>query len=371
MKKYMMFLSNKQKLELKYGSKILNSIEKKIKQYQTTISMNNIDCEFIYHDTQIKNINKETSVQCQFEELKKYIKDWNRKRRLDYLFILGGDDIVPFYKIPDSAIGGKQDGEYICSDDPYVSFSSVTYRPTIPVGRLPDPQIETENDKRFLINQLDKIIRFQKYPPMMTAIPVGYSCREWEEQSQIIYNCLPNSNINPLIICSNQIPERDHITQANIYYFNLHGNKTSNFYFCDAEGPFFSIDLIPNICSAFILSECCYGACVLENNLQHNIALNFLSKNAFIFVGATAKSYGGWGKAEPLLCADLLAKLIIEYLKDNHISSENVNQVSIGETLIMAKRDYTFHADEFLDKKTLLEFILLGDPSVVPIWKCS
>jgi len=39
MKKYMMFLSNKQKLELKYGSKILNSIEKKIKQYQTTITL--------------------------------------------------------------------------------------------------------------------------------------------------------------------------------------------------------------------------------------------------------------------------------------------------------------------------------------------
>lgn len=113
----------------------------------------------------------------------------------------------------------------------------------------------------------------------------------------------------------------------------------------------------PVIAGSMIISEACYGAELSGRTPANSIALRALANGAVAFVGATVNAYGS--ASTPLLGADLLFERLTSHL---------ANGVPIGMALHYARLEFAqimYERQGFLDDvdmKTLIEFILLGNP---------
>jgi hypothetical protein len=112
---------------------------------------------------------------------------------------------------------------------------------------------------------------------------------------------------------------------------------------------------------AVMISEACYGATLAGRDTDTSLALAFLACGAAGFVGATAISYGP--PSPPAGEADLIALHFLRALKRPG--------TSLGAAFMAARmgmmRD-TLASQSTLDEddqKTLLEFVLYGDPTLV------
>jgi hypothetical protein len=111
------------------------------------------------------------------------------------------------------------------------------------------------------------------------------------------------------------------------------------------------------VAGAIIISEACYGAELAGRTIHNSVPLKALSEGALAFVGSTVNAYGS--AAAPLLGADLLFERMTRYLADG---------MPIGMALHFARLEFAqvmYDRQGFLDDvdmKTLIEFILLGDP---------
>ncbi|HOV07465.1 MAG TPA: DUF2815 family protein [Anaerolineaceae bacterium] len=105
--------------------------------------------------------------------------------------------------------------------------------------------------------------------------------------------------------------------------------------------------------------EACYGGHILDKSENESIALTMLSKGVLAFIGSTTISYGS--VTTPLIGADLLGYLILKNLRDG---------LSIGSAFTKAKVEFVREMNRrqgYLDgedQKTLISFVLYGDPLV-------
>ncbi|MBC7224994.1 MAG: hypothetical protein H5T59_12105, partial [Anaerolineae bacterium] len=103
----------------------------------------------------------------------------------------------------------------------------------------------------------------------------------------------------------------------------------------------------------------CYGALCWGEQAENRLAMRFLLAGVRAVVGSTATSYGSI--APPVACADLLAWYFLDAVAAGH---------PVGDALVHAKRHLAWEMMErqgYLDaedQKTLLSFVLYGDPSL-------
>jgi hypothetical protein len=145
-------------------------------------------------------------------------------------------------------------------------------------------------------------------------------------------------------------------------YFNVHGSNASpNWY--GQDGDEYPIAMQPdNIrdASGIIASEACYGAFIINKTHENAICLRFLNERQVIgFCGSTTIAYGP--PSPPSSEADLLVKYFFARANEG---------LALGECLKNAKIDFArevLKKNGFLDdddQKTLLQFVLYGDPLV-------
>jgi hypothetical protein len=162
-------------------------------------------------------------------------------------------------------------------------------------------------------------------------------------------------------------------SDGRMLYFNLHGlTGGPNWYGQAANGrpddplpvaisPAHITDLEP---AAICVTEACYGAEIIGRSASDSMALRFLSRGTLAFVGCTVTAYGA--VALPLGGADVLVQQIFQNLRRGQ---------PIGRAVLLA-RDWmarqTVDRQGYLDPddaKTLLSFVLLGDPWASPYAK--
>jgi hypothetical protein len=153
-----------------------------------------------------------------------------------------------------------------------------------------------------------------------------------------------------------------------ILYINLHGASGMAGFYGQPENSWgaataLPVALMPDqltrsvIAGSMIISEACYGAELSGRTPANSIALRALANGAVAFVGATVNAYGS--ASTPLLGADLLFERLTSHL---------ANGVPIGMALHFARLEFAqimYERQGFLDDvdmKTLIEFILLGNP---------
>jgi hypothetical protein len=161
------------------------------------------------------------------------------------------------------------------------------------------------------------------------------------------------------------------LAQAQVGYFNVHGIEDGSDWYGQkdpiesASGPDYPIAVRPadiqKLTSAprIVYCEACYGGHVLGKQEPESIALTMLSKGVLAMIGSTTISYGS--VTTPLIGADLLGYLIFKNLREG---------LSVGASMAKSKVEFVREMNRrqgYLDgedQKTLISFVLYGDPFV-------
>jgi hypothetical protein len=271
----------------------------------------------------------------------------------DYVFIVGGSGVVPFWRIENPA--GDSDGPF-SSDAPYgaVEQPSDTEAYMVPdrgVGRLPLGHVSC----------LELLVS----PPVAPrGQPYGVSAAVWKDQAARVFGLLGGGQLDTAPPLTIDTFESERLASGAVLYFNVHGSKDGRSWY-GQDGLSYPRVLSPESVAradpmgSLVFSEACYGGLVEGRRPENSIALQFVTKGVGAFVGATATAYGS--PDERLTEADLLAYLFLKRVLTGETYGDAFREAKTDFAAEMLRRQGYLDGD---DKKTLVEFDLYGDPTL-------
>ncbi len=303
------------------------------------------------------------------------------------VLIVGDDEVIPFHRLPNPV---EDSDPHILTDAPYAVVAPEVGDKALvgrrAVGRFPQSDLEE------LTFAIQNAIRAHKNRPPRTLLArwrallrrlmgrtpapapnLGYTASVWRNAAEEVYSVIGASDslhASPPITASHWRP--DGLGPASYGYFNLHGLENAPCWYgqrdpMESVYPDFPVALRPEDvvnsgrAPRVVFSAACYGAGVVGKSAKESLALRFLECGTLGFVGATAVAYGGVSKS--LVGADLLARHFWERLSSGY---------SQGDALREAKRRFVHEMQyrqgylDTEDHKTLISFVLYGDPTVYP-----
>lgn len=333
----------------------------------------------------------------------------NQGERIGALLIVGGPEIVPFHHLPNPVNDPDVD---VPSDNPYATRDENYFIPEWPVGRLPGG---TGSDARILLGALR---RFQKEhmsskkkytwlervrlwitesfhfllkPEFRRSF--GYTAEIWKKAAAEVFSPIGRPvfmHESPPSGVLSEDQKTDGLAEPGLKgipkpvgrlgYFNLHGliNATEWFGHRDfahsPDQPDFPIALRPQDITPVgedsqfprvIFSEACYGMHLHNRSMDEAIALKFLEAGSLAVVGSTSMAYGSIS-ANPMYAADLLGHTFWRFLKQGMSAGEALRQAKIYLVSEMNHRQGFLDGE---DQKTLISFVLYGDPLAEPLKK--
>jgi hypothetical protein len=111
-----------------------------------------------------------------------------------------------------------------------------------------------------------------------------------------------------------------------------------------------------------VFSEACYGANIIDKTADEALALKFLQVGTGAVIGSTCISYGAI--RSPLIAADFLGHAFWSYLRDGLPAGEALRRAKISLAREMHNRQGYLDGE---DQKTLISFVLYGDPLAMPV----
>ena len=304
-----------------------------------------------------------------------------RGERIGALMIVGGEEIVPFHRLPNPT--DDIDNE-VASDNPYGTLDTNYFVQDWPVGRLPG---ESGADAGLLLQQLRSIIADHKQANSTAGIfrrmwvslssivkpgnlsSFGYTASVWQRASIAVYRPIGQAqNLAVSPAQKNSVPSFTKLANAQLAYFNLHGIEDGAEWYgqrdvADLAGPDYPVALSPTDLRKnggspeFVFTEACYGGHIMSKNEKSSIALKFLNNGTKIVVGSTSTSYGS--VTTPLIGADLLGYLFWTNLREGRTAGDAFLQAKISLVTEMQKRQGYLDGE---DQKTLIQFVMYGDP---------
>ncbi|MFN8504956.1 C25 family cysteine peptidase [Kouleothrix sp.] len=282
--------------------------------------------------------------------------------RLASVLLIGGPEIVPFHPAENPT---PYDGDAVVPGDCYYGASNpYALLPDWPVGRIPGA---AGADPRLLIQLLGYAAGFGALTPRRKIF--GYATAVWQRAAAGVYAEVDRPErlvVSPPTVAATL--DRARLDGARLVYCNLHGvPEGPPWYGQSANHPALVPALRPSdlagldLHGAIVISEACYGAAIAGRDADSSLALAFLERGAAAFVGATAISYGP--TTPPPGEADLIALHFLRALGQPG--------TTIGAAFLEARagmlRDTMARqgALDEDDQKTLLEFVLYGDPTLV------
>ena len=112
-----------------------------------------------------------------------------------------------------------------------------------------------------------------------------------------------------------------------------------------------------------VFTEACYGANTVGKTKDTALSLKFLASGTRTVVGSTKISYGSI--TTPLIAADLLGRLYWEQLAQALPVGEALRRAKLNLAAEMHRRHGFLDAE---DQKTLISFVLFGDPLFSPTY---
>ncbi|WP_270546553.1 C25 family cysteine peptidase [Butyricimonas paravirosa] len=311
-----------------------------------------------------------------------------------YLFIIGGSDIIPMpcihHYIPNDSNDDSIDTDMLYAY-PYgkemitllENQAAFTYDQLFFVGRLPLGEDASLED---LCGYLERNIDYSNGFPMNEAY--GQCDPHWKKVSSYVANDLLNGNyfrdlsrylspdhyynrllLSPMVVEGN-LHQVFH-TNASLYYFNLHGgeglesrgyagvmlNKEEYGALPAIEPEHMMTCEEPNI----VISEACYGGRFIGLDQHHSMMLASLFTNTLAFVGSSRVAWGAVDDASSpqsgvsVSYADIIAGYFISAILQGY---------TVAEALFIARSAVlqgTVPGDPHA-ALTVVEFNLFGDP---------
>ncbi len=304
------------------------------------------------------------------------------------LLIVGGPEVVPFHHLPNPL---EDEDDIVPSDNPYGAIDENYLAPTWPVGRLPG---SADGDATLLLGALRRMTaehRARKqtvawyrrwWQALRARVPflrrrhlpsLGYTAEVWEKAARAVFKEIgaPRTLLASPPLHTEALGVLPRTTLA---YFNLHGLADAAPWYGQRDpthalphAPDYPVALRPEDipprehAPRVVFSEACYGAYLKDKTPNNAMCLRFLYAGSQAFVGSTVTAYGA--VTTPLSAADLLGALFWQRLKLG---------IPAGEALRQAKYLYARQMHQrfgFLDgedQKTLISFVLYGDPLYHP-----
>jgi Peptidase family C25 len=336
------------------------------------------------------------------EKIKEAIKNLWVSNKLPatphYLVLFGAEDIVPMFQVPNPSYdpNGIDTDQTVPSDNPYATpLPFVPSDPTnsylIPeraIGRIPDMVSAPQDPKRkgdpvWFVQYLDTATKWESKDKSVYKDPYAICTAEARFAGKdFMQKTFDDPGLRPFLC-----PEHSDVVDSPIARNNLspvlhiikcHGNKRDPTFWgfsildqrtkehpCAAIASASLTALLKS--SPVVASMCCYGAQIFSpyptarSRGEWPLASTYLRNGALGFVGSTMMAWVGLSQ---MGAADWIVQ---GYLK-NVLAGE-----SIGNAFLACKQDYRSHysmKDDILaeeEEKTLIEYILLGDPSIHPV----
>ncbi|MGQ9827139.1 MAG: tetratricopeptide repeat protein [Roseiflexus sp.] len=385
-------LSSREALRQRFGADGFAAVDRRLQQYAAALRRRGVAAHVCYCDDpatlQLDDGIAAAPVAAGADAVRDMLRTLsgalsNRGRALGAVLLVGGDEIVPFHRLPNPL---SDDDITVLSDNPYATDDPAYTAPQRMVARLPDGNT---GNPSFLFAQLDRLTAYhygsrpQSHRALhfsgrrrerdgveLDALSAGYCAEIWKNASRAVLDALmPGVLLNT---CPPHLAERldlDVLRDRRLLYFNLHGaSGFPNFYgqpdaVWSGAATRLPVALRPDQVDAsmadgtLLLCEACYGAEIVGRTVESSIPLQALAHGALAFVGATVNAYGSL--TEQVIGADLLFQRMMTHLARGE---------PIGRALHQARLDFAqemYRRQGFLDDvdiKTLIEFVLLGDP---------
>ncbi len=290
-----------------------------------------------------------------------------------YLMIVGGDDIIPFFR--EKNPGNVDDDPFIASDDNYSDMNGDKYV-DLATGRIVGnidlmmKQLTTEyaggDDVMilagdFLINGAqyvkDKYDEHNYITEDGAIVDYGDSCGS-------TCNTFADSNDVALhnAIINNEISDKD------IIYYGYHASYNGWGHCWCGSAPILKVNEIDVIMNgSFVYSLGCHNGQIVDfyerdMNINNNMPLRFLYEGSSNFLGNSGYGYGGTSKKHWDYVTYEWSEALLAYFTENILNGQD-----FGTALKNAKRTYREqqYDDGFndnYDKKVILELILYGNP---------
>ncbi len=311
-----------------------------------------------------------------------------------YLFIIGGDDIVPMpcvrHYFPEADSDKTIDTDllyaYPYGEDMLEALENqqiFRYEQLFMVGRLPIGGDTTAED---VMNYLLRSLKHTEGIPITGAY--GQCDPHWKNVSArvatdlINCNLLPNLDgrigadyyyhrmiLSPMVIdrTVDQVLNKD----ASLFYFNLHGSDAlqASGYFGEVpvhQGAYQVIrpEHLATLNQAnVVVTEACYGARFIGLDKEHSMLLSAMSNETLAFLGSSRVA---WGSVDPeqgatpqnvgVGLADILAHTFMNAL---------LRGFTVGQALFAARcAVFKARPGDLKTALTLVEFNLFGDPTL-------
>jgi len=406
-------------LESHYGPSVFQAIDVELKKLVSLIHGHKINQEFwgsllLYADdaTYTQPLELQPAPYNDPWQLKLVLADLDaalekRGERIGALLIVGGPEVVPFHHLPNPVEDADAD---VPSDNPYAARDSNYFISDWPVGRVSGG---SDTDPAHLITILREFTdrydpsanKFAWYHRLVQYLQelfrrgiskkqssFGYTAAVWRRASLSVFRSIGESHdllVSPPTYASeppdpvftDEILVKDtadpafclSLPKARLGYFNLHGVPDGSEWYGQSDpaspeaGPDFPVAMRPadiqNSGSAprLVFTEACYGANITGKTIDEAIALKFLASGTHAVIGSTCISYGSL--AAPLSSADLLGRIFWSLLQEGFTAGESLRRAKIHLTREMHNRQGFLDAE---DQKTLISFVLCGDPLAQP-----
>jgi tetratricopeptide (TPR) repeat protein len=390
-------ITTQQGLEKQYGAEQLAKIDASLKQVvRSTQALHNWNSYLIYVDDAkcTDQFGLPPAKSKDAWSIKTFISELDhslarRGEMIGAILIVGGPKVVPFHHLPNPIDDFDTD---VPSDNPYACNDENYFVPTWSVGRLPGSD---GSDPSPLLSQLDQIVQDRsqqilqekrsrlsqildflrsKFGTRTNKHSFGYSAEVWQRAAHSVYR--PIGKPHTLVISpptqADYFAGRKH-KPSRLAYYNLHGLEDAPEWYGQRDpietinGPDYPIALRPQDIQNsgraphIVFSEACFGANIFRKKVEDAIVLKFLDSGTKAIVGSTCTSYGSI--APPLIAADLLGKAFWSFLKDGFPAGEALRRAKIHLAKDMNKRQGYLDGE---DQKTLVSFVLYGDPLAQP-----
>ena len=309
--------------------------------------------------------------------------------KTDYLFIIGGEDIIPMPEIPNAF----ETKDPTIPTDYLYSYDTVISKDTIEILNSTSRQIIHFHIGRLPLGTDANFEIFEKYlnrakKMMGKGIPIQMTYAQcdphWKRVSKRTIAQLDKHGLIPDVqvdsqLCHENIFLTPYITietvknvfnpYANLFYFNLHGSSdpsnpcflgqgaTSDDteYYKAISPKSFEDTQFDNI----IVTEACYGGKFQGLTTSGSMLLTAIANRTLIYLGSSVIAMGNVDPQDKAVtpsisCADVLAKEFIRFLVEGKTAGEAFTHT----------RHRLYNSRNKAELLTLLEFSLYGDPAL-------
>lgn len=315
-----------------------------------------------------------------------YVYDSQRENTADYLFIIGGDDIIPMPKIkhyiyaPDPGIYTDMPYGYLYGSKTLSLFENeevFKHSSMLHVGRLPFAE---DSDIDFLTSYLRRAIHVSRYGLSVRGA-YGQCDPHWKNVSNMVIKELYDAKLMPTyegvgedsvyrsLVLSPSVNletiQSFFHPGVSLYYFNMHGSNSPQNGCFSGEIPRGSKKHVNGISpkewnsceeNNIVITEACYGARFIGDSYEHSMLLSSLHNKTLLYVGSSHIAFGAVDPYVGMSNADIIARCFMGAFLRGY---DGANSLFFAKQAIFSQGDVNKH-----DLTTVVEFGIFGDPTL-------